>query len=783
MILFHEVIIFQIGMLYKPTDSSEHTSSILNLLECFSKLSYMVQLVSTARTIRPVEGWLSFGLLLGVVLCVSMAVVEVNWVPEDVSLVFLAVCGMVMGSVLAKREVGVYPAGTLITLYALITTTSTVGQLLPSPQQIISGTATPHIRQQTALLLDRIASWLHAISNGGQSQETIVFALGIGLLAWSLCAYAGWATYRQHRPLAGLTLLGLALALNGYFANEDSAFWAMAVFIGLSALLTATMHFAHFERTWLQEGIDYSDEIRLELLAVAGVAAMCLLMVAYVMPTVRFSELSRSFQNLAVVQKAEDTLERVFAGVRSPERPVAAGGVGGVGVLPRAFLLGNAPELEETVVMTATVSLDVQGVAHWRAISYDVYTGRGWARSEEREEMIPAGQPIPLPAINNSLTLSQTVHWQFDNRLVRYTLGQPLNFAHNVTTHWRGTDDLIRVWGDTNDYQATSRLPLASSATLRQTTVEAVPPLVLARYTDLPDDLPQRLHTLAQEIVAPYNNPYDQAKAIEQFVRQYPYSLDVAPPAGTTDPVEYFLFELQSGYCDYYASAMVVLARSVGLPARFATGYQPQPPDENGVQTIRQINAHSWAEVYFAGYGWVEFEPTAGFSEGVVLNTLANSSAALLPDAQLEEPPANVPIPEVTARAVWWGWWVLPPAGLLILLALWWQQRTQSPNNITTAYARLNKAAHWLGYQPPANHTPHEFEQAFLVRLQRWRNDKGFEMIRPGIRTLTRLFITHQYAPTPSPPASHTTAKTTWQKLRLHLLFWRFQRKRLENRD
>ena len=104
-------------------------------------------------------------------------------------------------------------------------------------------------------------------------------------------------------------------------------------------------------------------------------------------------------------------------------------------------------------------------------------------------------------------------------------------------------------------------------------------------------------------------------RALERFLQQYPYSLDptILPPAGA-DPVDHFLFELKQGYCDYYASAMVVLARTVGLPARFASGYAVQPADEAGRQTIYRINAHSWAEIYFAGFGWIEFEPTAGFA-------------------------------------------------------------------------------------------------------------------------------------------------------------------------
>jgi hypothetical protein len=109
--------------------------------------------------------------------------------------------------------------------------------------------------------------------------------------------------------------------------------------------------------------------------------------------------------------------------------PGSPGGPGGAGILPRAYLLGNAPELSETVVMTATVRwadpppAGPHRLERWRALSYDVYTGRGWAISEERTETVAAFDPIPLPAIAEPTTISQTVHWLFDERLIRYTHG------------------------------------------------------------------------------------------------------------------------------------------------------------------------------------------------------------------------------------------------------------------------------------------------------------------------------------------------------------------------
>ena len=101
------------------------------------------------------------------------------------------------------------------------------------------------------------------------------------------------------------------------------------------------------------------------------------------------------------------------------------------------------------------------------------------------------------------------------------------------------------------------------------------------------------------------------AKAIESYLRQIPYSLDIPGPRLGQDGVDYFLFDEQQGYCDYYASAMVVMLRSVGVPARYVRGYIHTSSDD-GVYQLLESDGHAWPEVYFPGYGWVEFEPTGG---------------------------------------------------------------------------------------------------------------------------------------------------------------------------
>ena len=143
--------------------------------------------------------------------------------------------------------------------------------------------------------------------------------------------------------------------------------------------------------------------------------------------------------------------------------------------------------------------------------------------------------------------------------------------------------------------------------------VRGIPIGFRQRYLALPPGVPDRVRALAIELTAPERTPYDRARAIESYLRTFPYTLDVPRPPVGRDVVDYFLFDLKKGYCDYYASSMVVLARAAGIPARLVIGYANGTYNLNSKRfVVTEADAHSWVEVYFPGIGWVTFEPTSG---------------------------------------------------------------------------------------------------------------------------------------------------------------------------
>lgn len=743
---------------------------------------------------RPREGWLSLLLLTATIFLMANAILEVNWVPEAGVVWITAVLGMLLSYLLAKKAKSTLFAWILIFLYGLLITLIRLANLIPSPTIWQQGfwPLRGYWLQNAGVFLDRSGSWFIAISRGHRSQETIIFAVGLGLAAWLLAAFAVWTTIRQRKPLLGLSVMGVALALNGFLGV--SPLWYLTAFVGLTVVLSATTALNKLEQTWRERHLDFSDEIRTEMLVYVGVIAMVLMAASMSLPAFSLTKAADAFMSHPWVTGVEESLDDAFGGVNKP-RPRPPGSVGGYGVMPRSYLLGEEPpNLSEIIMMTAFVTNEngeppppelVQRT-HWRGLSYETYTGRGWTLSEEREEPLPAYEPVALPEVADSIRLVQDINWLRDERLVRYTLGQPLEFNQDVTIRWRGLNDYVRTQGRENDYLVTTQVSVAAPDDLRQTTTADVTAVILNRYTQLPENLPQRVHDLAQEVAGELDNPYDQAHALEQFLRQYPYSLEIeATPAGL-DPVDYFLFDLQSGYCDYYASAMVVLARSVGLPARIAVGFLSQPPDEYGMQTIRQSNGHSWAEVYFAGYGWVEFEPTAGFASphDTAFDQEWGTRSPEDFNADLGET-APLPDRDPVKRPIDWQK-ILARMGVLLvimvgLVALWlWQQRRrEAEDTVLRSYGRFQAQAQKLEYPAHPAQTPAEFNAAFHKSLDAFaENPKAqvdAETVKPLSSQLTELYSQHQYAQEPEDRADE--ARLVWKKMK-RPLWWLRLRKR-----
>lgn len=134
-------------------------------------------------------------------------------------------------------------------------------------------------------------------------------------------------------------------------------------------------------------------------------------------------------------------------------------------------------------------------------------------------------------------------------------------------------------------------------------------------YMQLPEELPERVSELAKSLTKGLTNPYDQLKAIEQFLNGYTYTETPGNPPKDQDIVDYFLFDSKQGYCTYFASAMTVMARCIGIPARYVQGFSVSLDHKmtGGTISVSNGDAHAWTEAYLEGVGWIPLEPTASY--------------------------------------------------------------------------------------------------------------------------------------------------------------------------
>jgi len=277
-------------------------------------------------------------------------------------------------------------------------------------------------------------------------------------------------------------------------------------------------------------------------------------------------------------------------------------------------------KLDNTVVMRVEFP-DYKGPLaerhYFRGASYDAYDGRSWSNTLRGRQVLPRSSEGDFVVArdrlpDSSLGLRQDILIEALDTSVLF--GVP--FVESV----RGPFSVVQVdaMGDVSlPYVPATRfqysvrsIPARFSPAAHRNAPPGEMESVRRRFLQLPAVSP-RVEVLARQIVRPASSPYEMAVAVEQHLKQnYQYSLDVGR-APAMNPVEDFLFTRKTGYCDHYATAMVVLLRTLGVPSRLATGFaQGEWNDVGNYYTVRQRDAHAWVDVYFPNSGWVTFDPT-----------------------------------------------------------------------------------------------------------------------------------------------------------------------------
>jgi transglutaminase-like putative cysteine protease len=584
------------------------------------------------RQLRPNEGWVVFLLALLAVQTLPSAANTSEIIIGLGPTIWLSILGLSLSWWLAHRRISgflaapiLFVAGiaaTLVWAVNVVNVFPVFGQLMRwiiwrLSRQPLPAPAITYFQEQWAAISaygQRVYWWIDGLINGPGAPDNLVLIGLAGLLAWSLAAWAGWWIARHGRVLVGLLPTGIILAQHVYWAEGGR--WSLVMFLGATTMLLVGARLTWLMRSWERSGTDYSPEMILDV-AVTGLAIATLAMVlAPSLPFLASDEFSQRFWQIfeSPYKQVEERVGRSFEAVKPVRSLVPPGGVT-PGGLPRAHLLGGSPQLGREVVLRIRTRGTVAGEGlYWRGQTFAQYTGRGWENEPEglTQERFVAGQPWSSDAgriggrpIVNAVEAVKA-------RGALYAAGEPVSVDRPYTALFRAPGELVSLFtsGRTERYTVLSQL-IAPDPSLLAAAPETYSDEFRELYLQLPSDLDPRLAEYAAEIAPPGQPAYDRALAIESALREMEYSLDVPAPPGDRELVSWFLFDLRKGYCDYFASAMVVLARLSGIPARLAVGYAPGSYDPYTDQyTITELQAHSWPELYFPGSGWVRFEPT-----------------------------------------------------------------------------------------------------------------------------------------------------------------------------
>jgi transglutaminase-like putative cysteine protease len=563
------------------------------------------------RYLRPREGWLSLALVLVMLLALGWSLQSAEWFDRLDFLVPVALYAAIAGAVLGLTRV-------TVAIVLPVSAIAGAGIVLWA----VGGEYHTELGQAGRLLTLRgdALDWTRIVLEGGFAPQLSPYAVALGVLMWVTGFIAAYTLYRHHRVLDSILLVGVALVAN-MAATFADLFGYIVLFSLAALLLWLRVALISREESWQLRRVTENVEVPAQIMRsgvtfIAGSIAL-----AWILTTVAVAApLTSVWSNLdGLWTDVRGQFEGVFGGLSGADSRIRGSGFG------MSFAVRGSWVSSDAAVMTVAS----QRGYYMRTITYDTYTGHGWASSEGSARRVAAGDRI-FPGYTPERPLSPdafdletvTVQMQRGGGRNVFSPGYPTTaFAPLIIEEPGGLPLLGALRAGTTleeakGYQITAAISKATEAMLAGAGSVYASEIV-ATYTSTVG-VTRRTADLARAVVdaAGASDPFHQAKALAAYLQTDPrFSYATVAPLPSDpdrDLVDFFLFDPtgQVGYCEYFASAMVVMARTLGLPSRVAVGYAPGEQLADGVYQYRERNAHAWAEVFFPGYGWQTFEAT-----------------------------------------------------------------------------------------------------------------------------------------------------------------------------
>ncbi|MBE3561804.1 MAG: transglutaminase domain-containing protein [Ktedonobacteraceae bacterium] len=695
--------------------------------------------------LRLEEGWFSLFLLAAVVYSTIWSIQAARWV-ENLNVLSLTTALGLIGGVLVAKQRRFSPA-------ALHGVALLFGLLFAFWQ-----TAGAFYGGNTLALLHGLQRWYEVAVNGGSSNDDSIFLFLILSLGYILAYVSAWLVYHARNPWLMIVANMIVLLIN-LSALENGYVVFLIVFLVASLLLLLRFNLFESIRRWRRQGLRYADDLAWDVMQAGALISIGILVLSWLLPAgytdpvaSQIWSVSGSANPLVQVQNNWDRLLS-FNALPKPTNH---------GSFRDTLALGGNPNLNNELVFT--VQTDGSGSQYLQLLTYDIYTPQGWSVSQTEKFPLKASQVQPPRA--------QMVHLEKQTITVinppaeqnPYIIGAPeitqlsmpadvvYNNAAGTVVAWlgkygnlpAGTRYTVVSAVSSADEKTLRSVPMPDAAPRYPPTFEGQYPLeyfdpgIVQNYTQLPPRLDPAIAQLASRITADKKTMYDKVVALESYLRtNFTYEVNIHRPANE-DGVSWFLFRSErKGFCNYFASAMAVMARTLGIPARVAAGYTNGTYDTKSHQwKIYGKDAHAWTQIYFAGYGWINFEPSASFptfsrplpnqftpitpdsgSSGSGAANVANDANKLhLQDIE-ESSGAGVDSTATAAdlRAryinITLGSLVLILLFSMVLFGIWWRRLYRRYALAAQIYGRICILASWAGIRIEPSQTPYEYVQ------------------------------------------------------------------------
>jgi transglutaminase-like putative cysteine protease len=587
-----------------------------------------------SKTNHRVWDWLSVILLIIILQIAAARLVATLWTLDLNLVMVVTLLGTILGLALGKSVFNRFWVFVLVVVYGSILIPWQLGLILDSDI---------NWHDRLINLWGRLSMVIQELLTRRPITDNLLFLLLMAILFWALSTYAGIVLLREVNPWKVILPGGIAaFVIHSFDPLLAVRSLYLAVYLLFALLLVARMVYVKNTTKWSESHTHTPPDIGFDFSRVAFVLLIILVFFSWNVPV-----LANTFKPVAELWHAtakpwlsvKDRFSFMFASLQASVSLVQ-------NYYADTMPLGLGSSLSDQVLMEVhTPTNPPDGVRfYWEARTYDIYANNTWATTIQTPYTLTAdskdlNQPgadvrlvvtftfIPYQAISNIYTVSEPLWTSLPTQA--YML---INRDGTVNFSALMSKGFIRPG---EQYNVRSAIDSVTEKTLKDAGSD-YPQWVVDEYLQLPSNITQRTRELAKSIGSGLNNPYDIANAVTQYLRaniQYDQSISQPPPY--QERIDWFLFDYKKGFCNYYASAEIILLRSLGIPARLAVGFaqgeqevtptQQLPAgagqeishiriSDTSTYVVRQKDAHAWPEVFFPGIGWVNFEPTASQS-------------------------------------------------------------------------------------------------------------------------------------------------------------------------